>query len=254
MRRVALREMISMCTVDYVAASELPGGGQSVSCLVPAYNAARFIEETLESILAQTRRPDEVIVVDDGSTDATCALVERFAPQVRLVRQANKGPSAARNLAVRESTGSHVAFLDADDLWKPEKLERQLLRFGERPELEISFSGLVNFRAASDDGAFRDGITADTTWPRVSISPCTMVAHRTVFATVGEFDEALRRGEDTEWFVRMMMRKVVYEVLPDELLWRRLHDRNLTLDAIPTQLDVVRMLKVALDRRRAEGW
>jgi glycosyltransferase involved in cell wall biosynthesis len=94
----------------------------TVTVITPCYNGARFIERTIQSALAQSRPPLEIIVVDDGSTDESAALAEAFGPPVRVVRQANKGESVARNRALAEARGSHVLFLDADDLLQPEAL------------------------------------------------------------------------------------------------------------------------------------
>jgi glycosyltransferase involved in cell wall biosynthesis len=100
-----------------------------VSVIIPAFNAADFIRQALKSVLAQTYQEIEVIVVDDGSTDATCAIVEEFAKKddrIRLVRQWNAGVGAARNTAIGEARGKYIAPLDADDFWFPEKLEKQV--------------------------------------------------------------------------------------------------------------------------------
>ena len=226
----------------------------SVSCIIPACNAIRFIDETIESVLSQTVGVAEIIVVDDGSTDGTPQSLGKYGDKVRLVRQQNAGPAAARNHGVRQSHGEFVAFLDADDLWTPNKVELQLARFAAKPALQICFADLFNFRTNTENAPFRDGYTEVTDWPRVHFSPCTLLARRTAFDTIGNFDEGLRRGEDTEWFVRMMMRKMPYDVLTDVLLWRRVHDSNLTLESPPGPQDVIRVLKIALDRRRAEGW
>lgn len=98
----------------------------SVSVVVPCYNAESFIAETLDSICAQTHAPTEILVIDDGSTDSSAAIVERFSDRVRLIRQDNQGESHARNRGLSEATGHWVAFLDADDLWEPTKLEKQI--------------------------------------------------------------------------------------------------------------------------------
>jgi len=98
-------------------------GEITVSIITPCYNGARFIERTLRSALAQTRAPLEIIVVDDGSTDESASLAEAFGPPVRVLRQANQGESVARNRAIAEARGSHVLFLDADDLLQPEALD-----------------------------------------------------------------------------------------------------------------------------------
>jgi glycosyltransferase involved in cell wall biosynthesis len=98
----------------------------NVSVVIPCYNAARFLGETLRSVLGQTRLPLEVIVVDDGSTDGSDAVAESFGPPVRVVRQDHRYDSAARNRGIEEAKGEWIAFLDADDLWLPRKLEKQL--------------------------------------------------------------------------------------------------------------------------------
>jgi glycosyltransferase involved in cell wall biosynthesis len=102
------------------------GNSQIASVVIPCYNAAPFLRETLDSVLAQTCAPLEVLVVDDGSTDESAAIAESYGPPVRVIRQANQGESVARNRGIDEARGDWIAFLDADDVWKPEKLEKQL--------------------------------------------------------------------------------------------------------------------------------
>lgn len=99
-----------------------------ISVVIPCFNGARFLRQTLESVVRQTYRAHEIIVVDDGSTDDSAAIAESFGPLVRVIRQPNQGESVARNCGIEEACGEWVAFLDADDLWEPEKLERQAPR------------------------------------------------------------------------------------------------------------------------------
>jgi glycosyltransferase involved in cell wall biosynthesis len=107
----------------------------SVSVIVPVYNGAKFIAETLKTILGQTVRPAEVIVVDDGSTDETMSVVEQFGSSVTQIRTANCGACAARNTGASRATGHWLAFCDADDLWLPAKIEKQLRLANEAPEI-----------------------------------------------------------------------------------------------------------------------
>lgn len=102
----------------------------TVSVIVPCYNGARYLRETLASALGQTRAPLEVLVVDDGSTDDSAGVAEAFGLPVRVIRQANGGESTARNRGIDEARGDWLAFLDADDVWEPHKLERQLAAVG----------------------------------------------------------------------------------------------------------------------------
>jgi glycosyltransferase involved in cell wall biosynthesis len=104
-----------------------------ISCIVPVFNAERYLRETLDSVMGQTYRPLEIIVADDGSTDATASVVAAYGDRVRYLLQPNGGPAAARNLGLRAVSGEFVAFIDQDDLWNPEKLARQMARFQAHP-------------------------------------------------------------------------------------------------------------------------
>lgn len=112
-----------------------------VTAAIPAYNAQQFVGEAIESVLAQTRPCDEVIVVDDGSTDDTAAVVRSYEG-VRYVHQQNGGDAAARNRLAVEARGDLIAFLDADDVWLPRKIERQLECFEEQPRLGMVYTAV----------------------------------------------------------------------------------------------------------------
>src|SRR5688572_13312922 len=107
---------------QYMPESSLP----LISCVVPVFNGERYLSETLESIFAQSYRPLEVIVADDGSTDRTPDTVAGYGDRIRYLKQENAGASAARNLGLEAARGEFIAFLDADDLWHAEKLQRQM--------------------------------------------------------------------------------------------------------------------------------
>ena len=100
-----------------------------VSVIIPNYNYARFIGEAIESVLAQTYQPLEIIVVDDASTDDSIKVIESFGDKVKLIRQENGGVGKARNTGARNAGGDFLAFLDADDIWLPEKIEKQIKLF-----------------------------------------------------------------------------------------------------------------------------
>jgi glycosyltransferase involved in cell wall biosynthesis len=107
----------------------------SISVVIPAYNAARYIGRALDSVLAQTHKPDEIIVVDDGSTDDTAGIVETYSSQVRLIRRENAGASVARNTGINAAKSEWIAFLDGDDEWLPEKLQSQSQLLGRNSQL-----------------------------------------------------------------------------------------------------------------------
>ena len=127
----------------------------AVSCIIPVFNGERYLEETFDSVFAQTHRPIEVIVADDGSTDHSAEIARTYRQAVVCVQQANAGHAAARNLGISMATGDFIAFVDADDLWHPEKLARQLERFAVRPDLGVVFTHLANFWSPDADPALR---------------------------------------------------------------------------------------------------
>ena len=107
----------------------------SVSVIIPAHNASEYIGRAIESVLAQTRKPDEIIVVDDGSTDDTARIIADYGSKVIYIQQENAGPSVARNTGIEAATSEWIAFLDADDEWIPEKLELQTELLGRNTNL-----------------------------------------------------------------------------------------------------------------------
>jgi glycosyltransferase involved in cell wall biosynthesis len=221
-----------------------------VSGIVPVYNGERFLSEALDSMLRQTRPPDEIIVVDDGSTDGTSRIAAALGPPVRWVRQENRGPAAARNLAIRLATGDFLAFLDADDLWLPRKLELQLACLEERPELDYCVTHLQNFwmpELAAEEAAFRGQPFAQ---PLPAFSFPSFLGRREMVDRVGPCREDLRVASDTEWFIRAREMGLAYEVLPEVLVRRRLHRGNLTRADLASSDTLVANLKASLDRRR----
>lgn len=121
------------------------GNMSFVSVVIPCYNAEHFIGETIQSVLRQTRPVNEVIVVDDGSTDDSARTAESFGHPVRVVRQSNKGECGARNRGIKEAKGNMIAFVDADDLWHPEKIQLQLAYLDKHPEVGAVITSVALF-------------------------------------------------------------------------------------------------------------
>lgn len=231
-----------------------------VSCIVPVFNGERYLAEALDSILAQQYRPLDIIVVDDGSTDGTAAIVNRYGDRVRALRQPHAGAPAARNRGLQAARGEFIAFLDSDDLWHREKLARQMARFTARPELEVSVTHLQSFwvpELRDEAERFRDHPLSQAQPGYVTI---TMLARRALFERVGVFDMRRSVGDPMDWFVRAAEHDAVMELLPDTLAYRRLHQRNLSWESgasrrmtTAMQDAVLRVVKESLDRRRGGG-
>ena len=220
-----------------------------ISCIVPVFNGERYLAEAIASVHAQTSPPLEIIVVDDGSTDRTAEIARSFGAPVRLVGQDHRGVSATRNHGARVARGALLAFLDADDLYLPHKLARQLARFVARPGLELSAAYTMNFWSPelADDARDHDPkMTAP--WPR-HIS--TWVMRAPLFERIGPFDEAMPLSQDVDWHLRAESRGVVSETLPDVLTRRRLHLGNVTRHVrADCRAAVLKSLREHLDRRR----
>jgi glycosyltransferase involved in cell wall biosynthesis len=221
-----------------------------ISCIVPAFNAERYLGEALDSILAQTWRPIEVIVVDDGSADDTAQVAKRYGERITYICQANAGPAAARNRGLDAATGAYVAFLDADDVWHEEKLSRQMARFDARPELELCLAHIQNFwepEFKDEEDRLRDHRFSK---PLPAYVTQAMLARRTLFDVVGQFDTTLRIVDDTDWFLRAADRGTVTEVMPVVLISRRLHESNISRDHLTVFDSLPKLFKASLDRRR----
>jgi len=225
-----------------------------ISCIVPVFNGERYLGEALESILKQGYRPLEIIVVDDGSTDSTAAVANGYRDRVCYLWQPNAGQAAARNFGLDASQGEFVAFLDADDLWHPEKLERQMARFEVRHELDYCLAHVQNFwipELIEEEKKFRDHRISQ---PIPGYSGCTLLACRTLFERVGPFNTAIHHADDTDWFLRASESGAVMEMLPDVLLYRRLHQTNISrVRAANSRDQYLHVLKNALDRRRRQN-
>lgn len=220
-----------------------------VSCIVPVFQGERYLGEAIASILAQTSPPLEVVVVDDGSHDRSVAIAESFGDPVRVVRQPHRGVSAARNAGIRAARGTLLAFLDADDLFLPEKLALQCARLAVRPELELSAAYTRNFWSPELPADSRDhDPKMIEPWPR-HIS--TWVVRPRLFARVGGFDEAMPLSQDVDWHMRAERMGVISETLPDVLTHRRLHTGNVTRHArAQCRAAVLHSLREHLARRR----
>jgi glycosyltransferase involved in cell wall biosynthesis len=224
-----------------------------ISCIVPVYNGERYLREALDSILAQTYRPVEIIVVDDGSTDGTSALVADCGDQVRYLFQPNAGTAAACNLGLERAQGDFMAFLAADDLWHPEKLMPQISRFEVRPNLDLCVSYVQNFwipELREEAERFHNHRISESLPGYV---PQALLAPRAVFKAVGDFNGALRHADATNSFLRGADHGAIIELLPEVLVYRRLHQSNLSRQMASTSRgEYLQLVKATLDRRRRE--
>jgi len=220
-----------------------------VSVIIPVHNCERYLGEAIDSILAQTYRPLEVIVVDDGSTDATAQVAQAFGPPVRLMQQSRQGTAAARNHGVAAARGELVAFLDADDVWTVDKLTLQMEALEAHPELEAVFGLVENFTSPDLDEEARQRLVVPPDL-MAGLAAGAMLIRRTAFEHVGDFDSQWQVVEFVDWCARAMEKGIRYEVLPELVMRRRLHADNKTTRQRSEQIEYVRMARAALVRRR----
>ena len=185
---------------------------KSVSVVIPSYNYGRFIGDAIRSVLDQTLPPSEIIVVDDGSTDQTPAVVETFGDAVRYIRQDNAGVCAARNRGVDESVSELVSFLDADDTWEPTNLEKQVARFEIDQEIGLVHCAMREFDSETGettrfymDGAEEGVADSLLLWegPTIVGPGGAVTVSRKAFDRVGGFDTRMKVGEDWDFCYRV---------------------------------------------------
>ncbi|HZF01834.1 MAG TPA: glycosyltransferase [Methylomirabilota bacterium] len=186
-----------------------------VSVIIPVFNRAHCVANAVESVLAQTFRNFEIIAVDDGSTDGTAEVLEKFGDQIRLLRQKNRGVSAARNAGIRAARGKWIAFLDSDDRWFPEKLDRQLAAMEKYP-VKMSFTRCMNAQGELlrdiefVSAALREPeiFLVENAVDSICLSPRhpliqTMIVEKEILENTGLFDESFHAAEDAELIFRL---------------------------------------------------
>lgn len=218
-----------------------------VSVIIPIYNGAAFLEATLNSVLQQTYRPIEIVVVDDGSTDKSAAIVRSY-PEVRYLYQPNSGNATARNRGVAASHGELIAFLDQDDLWMPDKLQTQVDYLLAHPHVPYVLAHIT--------------ISLETPgeWPRwmrpetfendpVGYLPSTLMVRRTIFEQIGPFDPRYPHGSDSDWFFRARDAGVIGVTPPQTLVQRRIHADNLSHQTSAVTDEMMQIIRSSIRRR-----
>ena len=224
-----------------------------VSVIIPVYNYDRYLAEAIESVLSQTYQHLEVIVIDDGSTDQSGEVAQSFAERgVRYCAQIHAGIGPARNKGVELAQGDFLAFLDADDCWSLEKLERQLRAFESDPALEMVFGQALQLQNGPEWEAGVNDKRLEVAGMVPGMVPGTMLIKRDAFLRVGKFQGDWKVGEFIDWYARAVELKLRLLVLPELLLWRRIHDSNQGVRERQSVTDYARVLKAKLDRKRAE--
>jgi glycosyltransferase involved in cell wall biosynthesis len=216
-----------------------------VSCIIPFFNPGRYFAPAIESVLGQDRPPDEVILVDDGSSDGSAERALAYGERVRLVRQDHKGIAAARNLGLRHARGDVIAFNDADDLWPDGRMSALAAELEAHADADIVI-GRVSLLAdrvptREERAKFHDA--------HVLMLLASMLVRRRLFDRIGDFNEGLAVAEDTEFMMRARQGGAVVRLVETTSLLYRLHAGNVSRDITRTQASTLDALRSVLASR-----
>lgn len=222
-----------------------------VSIIIPAYNAEQYLQAAIESALGQSYPNKEIIVVSDGSTDRTVEIANGFGLPVRCIEKENGGVSSARNAGIEGAKGDYVAFLDADDIWRPAKLERQLRKLvGSDDDVSHTAFSVV------DEGLVEIEVTSCGSVPvktedffllgNIVGTPSTVVAKRTLFEEIGGFDQNLSYCADWEMWMRLSTVSS-FAYVEEPLVLYRQHEENMSNNAALLESDSMKMFEIAFE-------
>lgn len=231
----------------------LTGLADNLSVVIPAYNAAAYLAEAVKSVCDQSLPPRRIIIVDDGSTDATpdvAAALQRagLGPTIEYLRQENGGPGSAMNRGAALVEDGLIAFQAADDIWVPEKTSWQLQALNDGAD--IVFGHAQNFISPELDAATKASLHCPPE-PMPCELASVLLTRVSTFRAVGWFDLRARIGESLDWLGRANDMGLKSAILPQVVAFRRLHGRNFSLTRRPDSQEYLRLLKTMLDRRRA---
>ncbi|GAB5561862.1 MAG: hypothetical protein SynsKO_35090 [Synoicihabitans sp.] len=218
-----------------------------ISVILPAYNCMDYVSAALDSVWAQSVAVDELICVNDASTDNTLAFLQGDSRLTVITHPENRGPAVARNTALAAATGDIIALIDGDDLWPEGKLAAQVASLSADEKIGISAGYTERFYSP-------DSVPTDTPpSPYFNAHLGSFLIRKAVFDEVGVFDPDLRKSEDQDWFLRAREHGVGINILPRITLRYRLHPHSMTHGDNADQLGLTKVMQRALRRRRQTG-
>lgn len=221
-----------------------------VSVILPVYNGARYLNETIDSVLAQTYPALELIVVNDGSTDSSEDICKTYQ-NIRYVYQENQGVPFARNNGVSLAKGEFLCFIDQDDSWKPEKTDAQGKAFEEHPNLGYCLTRqefYLTENVERPDWCPEDWLNR----PVAGFSPSTLMIRKSLFEKMGPFDTSLPTGSDTEFFFLLKDADVPFTQLEEVFVRKRIHQDNQSKSRDALRRDIMETLRRSIHRQRAQ--
>jgi glycosyltransferase involved in cell wall biosynthesis len=221
-----------------------------VSVIIPVFNGADRLAEAVASVRGEVEAGDEIIIVDDGSTDGTADLIASLGRDIVSIRQDNAGHPAARNVALRRARGDVIAFLDHDDIWPPGRQAPLLAALDADETVDIAVGRVrivTDTHIPSPSADNMRYVTTHRPWHLDSL-----LLRRSVFDRVGQFDERLRNASDADWTMRAREAGVTYKAIDEVTVFYRLHATNLSRNVSDSRAFLLQALKSAMDRRRSQ--
>jgi glycosyltransferase involved in cell wall biosynthesis len=228
------------------------GQAAPVSVVIPVRDGERYLGEAIDSALAQTRAPEEVIVVDDGSADGTPEVIASYGAQVKGIRLPRTGIATALNRGIAATSGEYVAFLDADDVWAAEKLAVQLDVIENDDDAEAVFGLVQQFVSADADPSLVRELEIPSE-PQPGVFKTAMLLRRAALDRVGPFDETREASDFMDWYARALEKGLVGRIPQVVVAHRRVHGGNHGIRKRDRQRrETLDVIKASLDRRRRE--
>ncbi len=217
-----------------------------VSVIIPTYNRASLISQAIDSVLAQTFKDYEIIVIDDGSTDNTQEIRKKFDGRINTICQANQGIAQTRNQGIRQAQGSYIAFLDSDDFWTPEKLQEQVKVLDQNPRVGIVYGRMPIINEKGETiGMKPAGVSGKNLkellelWGDIPTS--TVLARKACFDQAGLFDTQLESMEDIDMWIRIAEHYDLYEIEHKVLAYYRRHGQQITQNMVKVYEGLVKI-------------
>jgi glycosyltransferase involved in cell wall biosynthesis len=221
-----------------------------VSVIIPVYNGEHYLAQAIESVFAQTYKPIELIIIDDGSFDNSSYIARSFK-EICYHYQINKGVAVARNAGIAVSNGEFIAFLDQDDIWTHNKLNVQIDYLLNHPEAD----GVL-----SKQRLFLEPGIAPPKWlkrellqkEQTGYFPSSMVVRKDVFSRIGVFDPVYKHTSDVDWIARVKDAGILMIMLPEALFYRRIHSANTSAETQIIHPELLKTLKKSIERQRVQ--
>ncbi len=223
-----------------------------ISVIVPVYNGEKYLKEAIDSILDQSCKPFEIILIDDGSDDKTAEIAAGYKSSLVYLYQKNAGIAASRNLGISIAKGDYISFLDADDIWVRGKLQVEKEKLAADPAVDIIFGMVKHFYSPDIDEEFKKSIYCPPE-PSECFLSGTMLIKKSTFLQVGFFSTDYKIGEFIDWYTKAREKNLKIHCIPEVLLKRRIHNNNHTLINKHLKNDYAKIVRDMLLRRKGKG-